>query len=227
MWRQPSLLKTVSTWDNVFVKLHGGADLMTPGLINWSSEIRSGDIVAVTLQNAAPIAVGVAAFDIGRLAKAAGERGKAVYLVHCYRDELWGIGTKIHPPASVFDTSTQLEDATQQLSLEDNMIEADEPVEITETPSDKPIESYEEEKVEPSTSGLVLVPCTLIVEIDNAFTAASIYGLYKTKASDAQTSISLPLPSSTFVSSYLNPFLPEPYSQYNFKKTSWKGRQLS
>jgi translation initiation factor 2D len=195
---------------------------MTPGLIGWSSEIKSGDIVAVTLQNAAPIAVGVAAFDIGRLAKAAGERGKAVYLVHCYRDELWGMGTKIHPPAGISDTSTQLEDATQQLSLEDNMIEADEPAKITETPSDKPIESHEEEKLEPSTSGLVLVPCKLIVEIDDAFKAASIYGLYKAKASDAQTSISLPLPSSTFVSSYLNPFLPDTYAQYNFKKTSWK-----
>jgi translation initiation factor 2D len=32
----------------------------------------------------------------------------------------------------------------------------------------------------------------------------------------------LPLPSSTLVSTHLNPYLPETFSQLTFKKTSWK-----
>jgi len=46
--------------------------------------------------------------------------------------------------------------------------------------------------------------------------------LYQVKISDAQNTISLPLPSSTLISSHLNPYLPEAYAQYNFKKTSWR-----
>ena len=59
-------------------------------------------------------------------------------------------------------------------------------------------------------------------EIDDAFKSAAIYGLYQIKSSDSQASISFPLLSSTLVSSHLNPFLPEGFEQYNFKKTSWK-----
>jgi translation initiation factor 2D len=51
---------------------------------------------------------------------------------------------------------------------------------------------------------------------------AAIYGLYQVKISDTQNTISLPLSSSTLISSHLNPFLPEAYAPYNFKKTSWK-----
>jgi translation initiation factor 2D len=59
-------------------------------------------------------------------------------------------------------------------------------------------------------------------EIDNAFKAAAMFGLYQIVASDAQTTISFPLPSSTWVSSHLNPYLPDLFTQYNFRKTSWK-----
>lgn len=221
MWRLPSLLKTVSTWDHVLPRLQGGADLMTPGLTRWNSEIRVGDITAVALQNQVPIAVGVAAFDIGRLSKAAGEKGKAVYLVHCYSDELWGIGTKSHPPTSISDTPVQLADATRQLSLEDVVEENVEPTEIIDKPLEKMVETPEDHKVEPPISGFLLVT-KVDTDIDDAFKSASIYGLYKVKASDTQTAISFPLPSSTFVSAHVNPYLPETYAQYNFKKTSWK-----
>ncbi|SRR5579859_871906 len=120
MWRHPSLLKAVSTWDHVFTKLQGGADLMTPGLTGWSPEIQSGDVVQVLSQNKTPVAVGVAAFDIGRLSKAAGEKGKAIYLVHCYRDELWNLGSKSHPtePSLERDHVIVPEKTFEGLSLE-------------------------------------------------------------------------------------------------------------
>jgi hypothetical protein len=40
--------------------------------------------------------------------------------------------------------------------------------------------------------------------------------------SNTQSTISFPLPLSTWVSSHLNPYLPDPFAQYSFKKTSWK-----
>jgi translation initiation factor 2D len=93
---------------------------MTPGLTGWDPEIQSGDVVQVLLKNKAPVAVGVAAFDIGRLSKAVGEKGKAIYLVHCYQDELWGLGSKSHPPEPSTDLESDAmpEKALQELSLD-------------------------------------------------------------------------------------------------------------
>jgi len=63
---------------------------------------------------------------------------------------------------------------------------------------------------------------SLITEIDEAFKSAAIYGLYQIKSSNSQNAMSFPLLSSTLVSSHLNPYLPEGFEQYTFKKTSWK-----
>jgi translation initiation factor 2D len=62
----------------------------------------------------------------------------------------------------------------------------------------------------------------LNLEIDNAFKTAAIYGLYQIKAADSQNTLLLPLPSSTLVSTHLNPYLPEAFSQFTFRRTSWK-----
>jgi translation initiation factor 2D len=127
---------------------------MTPGLTRWNSDIRSGDITAVTLENGVPIAVGVAAFDVGRLSKATGEKGKAIYLLHCYNDELWALGSKSHPPTEVLPSkSDQLEEALQQLSLEPEAPEDRMPAVITEKRSeDQPPEVGEDG---PSVAGLL------------------------------------------------------------------------
>jgi translation initiation factor 2D len=142
LWNHPTLLKTVATWDHVHEKLQGGADLMTPGLTRWSSEIKAGDVVAVTSQTNIPMAVGVAGFDIGQLLKAVGEKGKAVYLVHSYHDDLWSLGSKTKPPASFTPTvDLPVEAAIERLSLdakEDDVATSDTAPEISEEiPSDK------------------------------------------------------------------------------------------
>jgi PUA domain len=149
----------VSTWDHVLIKLQGGADLMTPGLTSWNQDIKSGDIVAITLQNNIPVAVGVAAFDIGRLSKAAGEKGKAVFLVHCYNDELWAVGSKTRPPTDTpheTQDDSQLEEATQQLTLEQTVDnEAD--LVTPEGNVEEPLAPQSEQVGnEPSVSGLCI-----------------------------------------------------------------------
>ena len=90
---------------------------MTPGLTQWNNQIVKGDVVTITAQDGVALAVGIAALDIGKLSKAVGEKGKAVYLVHCFNDELWALGSKSKPPASVPMAET-LGKATEELTLE-------------------------------------------------------------------------------------------------------------
>ena len=128
---------------------------MIPGLINWQPEIKQGDVTAITGQSGVPIAVGVAALDFARLSRTTGEKGKAVYLVHCYLDELWALGSKSHPQTA---TSPELVDATQQLSLPSPVdideAHADAPCPtISAEPSILPASQNAHDVAEPSTTG--------------------------------------------------------------------------
>jgi len=128
---------------------------MTPGLTSWDPEIRAGDISAITLEDRVPVAVGVAAFDVGHLAQSKGGKGKAIYLIHCYHDELWGLGNKANPPSPPPNDPPikPLEVATQNLSLDESETTID-LLEIKELPANKPSVEPEEKHIqEASTSG--------------------------------------------------------------------------
>ena len=156
LWNSPLVLRSVCTWDHVLEKLQTGADLMTPGLTSWDPEIRAGDISAITLEDRVPVAVGVAAFDVGHLAQSKGGKGKAIYLVHCYHDELWGLGNKDNPPSLPPNDPTidPLEVATQNLSLDESE-KAIDSQEIKELLAEKPPMEPEEKHIqEASTSGI-------------------------------------------------------------------------
>jgi translation initiation factor 2D len=149
--------------DEVLEKLQGGADLMTPGLTSWSTAIKSGDIVAVTLQNDVPVAVGVAGFDIGRLSKAAGQRGKAVYIVHCYNDDLWSLGSKTKPPAALAEpvVKSRVEEVMEQLSLNTEEEEDNSRAETLPEPPAETNKSENERDVEPAVAGMMLTTLVL------------------------------------------------------------------
>jgi translation initiation factor 2D len=210
LWAHPTLRwKEVSTWDHVFTKLEGGADLMTPGLVQWSTDIQKSDVVVVTTPTRVSLAIGIAALDIGHVSKAAGAKGKAVYLVHCHNDELWAMGSKSTPPEGVAQLETAMENSSLNAeNVDDTTVE----IEVQPDPvSESAVPESQSSTTEPSTA-----------EVDEAFKAAALYGLYQIAATDSQNTLSLPLVSSTMVSNYLNPYLPEPFSRYTFKKTSWK-----
>ena len=154
------MLKTVSTPEVVLQNLQKGADLMTPGLRGWDTEIKLGDITAIALDEGVPIAVGVAAFDIGKLSKAGGEKGKAVYLVHCYKDELWAMGAKQDPPQRErLLAESHLEEATEHLSLEPHsngqINETEQPIVPTDSSESEKISMAQSQgnAVDPSVSG--------------------------------------------------------------------------
>lgn len=138
---------------------------MTPGLTGWNPEIKSGDVVQVLLKNQTPVAVGVAAFDIGRLSKAVGEKGKAIYIMHCYRDELWGLGSKSHPPERSTDPDPDIvpQKAVQELGLdteknsdpEHAQGEDDIQLDVAQQQTESQIDVEEADGKEPSVSGIL------------------------------------------------------------------------
>ncbi|XP_023221006.1 eukaryotic translation initiation factor 2D-like [Centruroides sculpturatus] len=97
LWKFPDLLPVLTTWPLVFDKLIRGADLMLPGLIidqddeNLDS-LKIGDVCAVKLAgNKSAIAVGTLAVT-GNELKLKGKKGKAMILVHIYKDLLYALG---------------------------------------------------------------------------------------------------------------------------------------
>lgn len=103
LWKNPTLLPLLHTHPPVIEKLYTGADLMTPGLIGppFPAGATKGKLVAIA-SSASPtvaLAVGVAEIDVSKLSKVAGEKGKAVRILHWFGDELGGSGG--HPPEKI------------------------------------------------------------------------------------------------------------------------------
>lgn len=82
---------------------------MIPGLIGppFPEDARKGHLVAIasSYNPTVALAVGVAEIDISMLSKVAGERGKAVKILHWFGDELGGSGEK--PPEVVEGVSME------------------------------------------------------------------------------------------------------------------------
>ncbi|KDQ23800.1 hypothetical protein PLEOSDRAFT_1079102 [Pleurotus ostreatus PC15] len=127
LWKRPGLLPWVSTPEAVIPKLIGGADLMIPGVVQWSPAIAEGQLVAIVQytpdesKRGYPLAVGHMSVDKGTLHQDG--KGKAVYVKHTWRDTLWDMGRggeipdpmTIDLPASPQDSSSQVEDVSAVL----------------------------------------------------------------------------------------------------------------
>ncbi|KAI9593236.1 hypothetical protein BDF19DRAFT_467372 [Syncephalis fuscata] len=113
LWKRPSILPSIYTWAPVASKLMEGADLMLPGVIVPSegfSNVKQGDFVTIlTWKTNVPVAVGEMAVDLNGQNKP--NHGKAVHIIHVYKDYLWAHGDKSHPPKLSEDESS---DTTEQ-----------------------------------------------------------------------------------------------------------------
>ncbi|KAJ2156202.1 hypothetical protein GGF46_005353 [Coemansia sp. RSA 552] len=100
LWRFPEMLPVLWTIPAVTEKLAGGADLMVPGILvpeGGLGEMKKGMLVAVCCPgNLAAQAVGVLAIDAREMASKG--KGKAVLIVHTYKDHLWESGSKASIP---------------------------------------------------------------------------------------------------------------------------------
>ncbi|KAI0334161.1 eukaryotic translation initiation factor SUI1 family protein [Cubamyces sp. BRFM 1775] len=99
LWKRPDLLPFLSTPAPVVPKLINGADLMIPGVVQHSPNLVPDQLVVVTQYHRGaigpPLAVGRMAVssDTLRSADETDVKGKAVYVLHTWKDALWEMGT--------------------------------------------------------------------------------------------------------------------------------------
>ncbi|KAF9528822.1 eukaryotic translation initiation factor SUI1 family protein [Crepidotus variabilis] len=106
LWKKQDLLPFLSTPSAVVPILVGGADLMIPGVIHCPPSLAEDRLVCIRQyvkkdgvpHLSAPLAVGRLALPTHKLRDAGQEKGKAVLVLHTWKDHLWEIGFKGDPP---------------------------------------------------------------------------------------------------------------------------------
>jgi translation initiation factor 2D len=167
LWHNPNLVPLLYTPEFVMGKLHGGADLMTPGLANeppFPAKAVKGAVVAVASvdKHTVPLFVGICEIDVSALGEVQGTKGHAVRGLHWEGDELWAWSSASRPgrPAPEYlegwdeDGTDNVEEGIENLTIEDEEDALAETIE--ETPSDEPAPVEEPEvegEPEPTTKG--------------------------------------------------------------------------
>ncbi|KAJ5561832.1 Translation initiation factor SUI1 [Penicillium sp. DV-2018c] len=229
LWQNPNLVPLLYTPEFVMGKLHGGADLMTPGLANeppFPERAVKGAVVAVASvdRHTVPLFVGVCEIDVSALGEVQGTKGHAVRGLHWEGDELWAWSSASRPgrPAPEYlqgwdeDESEEIAEGMEELQIEEDEAAS---AEAGDTSDQPPAGEEAEGEEEPPTTQ----------QIDEAFVNAFVYALYKLKQDNPSSpdhGLSLPITPSALIANFIAPYLPIYTSQqaqhYNIKKTSWK-----
>ncbi|KAL0571249.1 hypothetical protein V5O48_010719 [Marasmius crinis-equi] len=134
LWKSPKLLPFLSTPKAVIPILVGGADLMIPGVVHHTPDLKEGQLVSVCKYErhegvptlSPPLAVGRMAVSSDQLA--GDEKGKAVLVLQTWKDHLWAMGSKADPPE---DVAIQTTETTEDAEGEDEK-PAEQPAEVTD-----------------------------------------------------------------------------------------------
>ncbi|XP_035221056.1 eukaryotic translation initiation factor 2D-like [Stegodyphus dumicola] len=235
LWKYPKLLPTITTVPAVLEKICNGADLMAPGIvINEStlSEMRNlkiNEMCAVRIVgNLSPIAVGVALMSQEQLCED-GIKGKAVTIVHNYKDFLWQSGDKTDLPTIQEEMNERLHDINLSdeippVLLMDNEFDAEngnnsESLIVNETGSTKENYSSDDTNINKADSTVLneevkvdVASYTMDDILCQSFMAAiKVHG----------RKINLPILTSTFYSSYVLKACPSELN-LDIKKTTYK-----
>ncbi|EJD04970.1 uncharacterized protein FOMMEDRAFT_120229 [Fomitiporia mediterranea MF3/22] len=101
LWKKPCLLPHLSTPSAVIPVLQNGADLMAAGVVEMPSTPALGQLVSITQYTKGavgpPLAVGRMAMS-GEKVREEDTKGKAVYVLHVWKDKLWEMGGQSEPP---------------------------------------------------------------------------------------------------------------------------------
>ncbi|KAL5478889.1 hypothetical protein ACEPAI_2166 [Sanghuangporus weigelae] len=101
LWKRPRLLPHLSTPSAVIPVLQNGADLMAAGVVEMLGTPAEGQLVSITQYVPGaigpPLAVGRMAMPGTRMREEEA-KGKAVRVLHVYKDKLWEMGGKGEPP---------------------------------------------------------------------------------------------------------------------------------
>lgn len=133
LWHNPNLVPLLYTPEFVMGKLHGGADLMTPGLANeppFPERAVKGAVVAVASvdRHTVPLFVGVCEIDVSALGEVQGTKGHAVRGLHWEGDELWAWSSASLPGRAApeylegwdEDETEGVEEQMEELKIEDD-----------------------------------------------------------------------------------------------------------
>ncbi|KAI9489297.1 hypothetical protein BDB00DRAFT_981244 [Zychaea mexicana] len=221
LWQHPDTLPLLYTWGPVIHRLTEGADLMIPGLVLGPEgklpDLGKGDLVAITIKGYPyPLAVGTMALPTSEIRVRSGMKGKAVHLIHVYRDHLWAMGDKSDPPETV-DISDDGDDEyveddggeskPNELQIKDDA----KTVPVDETSEPKEHDEQEEAK-----------PQLPVKEVDSVLHAALLQAL-KFKITSENSQSHLPISASTLYSTYILPCRPRGRgSDADIKGSSWK-----
>ncbi|KAG0700484.1 hypothetical protein DFH29DRAFT_931661 [Suillus ampliporus] len=203
MWKKPDLLPFLSTPSAVIPVLVGGADLMIPGVVRYAPSLQAAQLVSITehirdsTRIGPPLAVGRMAVNNDVLSEV-DAKGKAVFVLHAWRDHLFDMGHKGNPP-DPWEMSHLV--ATGQLAIED---EDDTENDLSKEPSVDALGSHLEQ-----TQLDDPVPTTELTkeDVSSILHDALLQAIKTSLSSNTQTS-ALPMSASTFYSTYILPSRP-------------------
>lgn len=216
LWKYLDLLPTVTTVPPVLEKICNGADLMAPGIvineltIQEMRNLKKNDICAIKIcGNKSPIAIGIAVMSINDLCTD-GIKGKAVTIVHNYKDNLWSSGSNKDLP--IIDDQ-QLDDVCQEIEdIDISQNTSSEEVTKSENDLESCTDNENTATVEVADMCDVLPEYTMDEILYQSFMAAiKIHG----------RKIQLPVLTSTFYSSCVLKSCPSELN-LDIKKTSYK-----
>ncbi|KAJ7717576.1 eukaryotic translation initiation factor SUI1 family protein [Mycena metata] len=203
LWKRPKLLPFLSTPAAVIPVLVGGADLMIPGVVHLTPSLNEGQLVSISQYThgenptlSSPLAVGRMALASDEIQEGRQEKGKAVFVLHAWKDHLFSMGSKPDvPEAAPFAQEPEPVPASPS-RREDEADKASPP-----PPSEDPDLSEEL----PAAS-LPTVPAYTPNEISTLLHASLLQAL-STLLSELPSS-SFPIPASSFFSTYVLPYRP-------------------
>ncbi|KAF9582431.1 hypothetical protein BGW38_000218 [Lunasporangiospora selenospora] len=251
LWRFPSLIPGVTTWNPVVDKLRNGADLMIPGVISMNdseaAELVEGGLVIVRARgNRYPLAVGTLAVPGSTLVasrRSDQQRGKAVHVLHVHDDQLWSMGNKpdlpadwaapIHgPDAGDYESSDEDEDNSQEQEITDALHSTS----LTDVKG-KAIARDEDPVVEETSTADLddthtadngagessIAKDTLTTAEVDKYLQDALLQVLKFKITESGTKELLPMNASTLYSSFILPNRAQGRAaEADIKKSSWK-----
>ncbi|KAI8968737.1 eukaryotic translation initiation factor SUI1 family protein [Trametes punicea] len=238
LWKRPDRLPFLSTPAPVVPKLINGADLMIRGVIQHSPDLVPDQLVAVTQYHRGaigpPIAVGRMAVssDTLRSAEEGDVKGKAVYILHTWKDALWELGpskkTDVPAPRDLKTSEVNTEEEpAQQAADDDGPIASEEKTEPSVAEAESGVnESGDAVAVQPDAAeesadgeGEASVSAARLTaeDVSSLLRAALIQAIGNTLSSLPPSSF--PISASTFWSAYV---LPAHASAIDVKHSTFK-----
>ncbi|KAG6374045.1 hypothetical protein JVT61DRAFT_4685 [Boletus reticuloceps] len=219
LWKKFDLLPWISTPAAVIPVLVGGADLMIPGVVQVVSSptVLPQQLVSIvqhtvgsTLTRGPPLAVGRLAVDLNTLKE--GAKGKAVHVLHTWKDHLFDMGSKADPPGEMEIKEDELggEDTPKsEPAGADERQESVPDVVATDPGGTNGAASNAlppDELQAPASAPKSKPPLRASRQVSDMLRVAVLQAIETKLAS--LTSASFPIPASTFYSSYILPFRP-------------------